>query len=70
MKNTNIIGLVTAGWLLGIGALNIDTSINETIFGLAPDFFKGILIGLSITANTMATIKYVKMSKKTCSNTE
>ena len=69
MKNKNTIALFTAGWLLIIGALNINTLNNETIFGLTPDFFKGILIGLSIVTNTIAIIKLMAKSKQTIPKT-
>ncbi len=66
MKKNNIIVLVATGWLLMLGALNFNELDHETVFGLAPDFFKGILIGLSITANTVATIQLVRNSKQKC----
>ena len=70
MKKNNYIALIPVSTLLILVAFNINNLNDDTIFGLSPDFFKGILIGLSITINILVIVKLLKKSKQTSSNPE
>ena len=65
MKKNNYIALIPVSTLLILVAFNINNLNDDTIFGLSPDFFKGILIGLSITINILVIVKLLKKSKQT-----
>jgi hypothetical protein len=62
--------LMTSGMLLMLGAFSINTESAHTIFGIAPDWFKGLVMGMSIGANILATIGFVKAKKATVNSNE
>ena len=57
--------LMTSGMLLMLGAFSINTESAHTIFGIAPDWFKGIVTGMSIGANILAVIGFTRAKQAT-----